>query len=383
MTDKTNGKDEFGGLAESLELMTAKELELINDMNDTGDMDDMGDLADLEARADLFDLDTVEKELAELIGNDKASWVRIYELMHTVEQNRLYDVAYRSFTAWVNDFATKSKVHVSLLWNRLKAGKMYARYEARARAAGRETTSLADLSASPDSLILIEKISQGNAAVADELTEKVIKGDLGRADLKNAWATVRADKNARVRVNAHDRHDASKKEQADSSGAAPGNPAAMTAMTAMTAKDIVLAICKQAWLPNPIEKAFQKPKFRVLTEFAIQTPTAHHARRIDALVLENSTPAEKETIAVHGIEIKVSKSDLLNDHKMQEYCDYVDYFWVAVPEELLDYAQSIALPTWGILTMDETGELRVVMPARHVEAPWRYQTIESALMKLL
>lgn len=368
MADRANQKDEFGGLAESLEMMKTKELELLTDLND------------VEERADLFDLDTVEKELAELIGNDKASWVRIYELMHTVEQNRLYDVAYRSFTAWVNDFATKSKVHVSLLWNRLKAGKMYARYEERARAAGRETTSMAELSASPDSLILIEKISQGNVTVADELTEKVIKGDLGRADLKNAWATVRADKNARVRVNAHD--DPKKSEKSESESEKEKEQVGK-GITAFAAKDIVLAICRQEWLPNPVEKAFQKPKFRVLTEFAIQTPTAHHARRIDALVLENSTPAEKETIAVHGIEIKVSKSDLLNDHKMQEYGDYVDYFWIAIPENLLEHAQSIALPTWGILTMDETGELRVAVPAQYTEVPLRYQTIESALMKLL
>lgn len=354
-------KSELTELTESLEMMKTKEFELREGMAQSG----------------MYDLDLVEKELAELIGNDKASWVRIYELMNTVEKNRLYDVAYRSFTAWVNDFATKSKVHVSLLWNRLKAGKMYAKYEERAKAEGRETTSMADLSASPDSLILVEKISQGNVAVADELTEKVIKGELGRADLKNAWATVRSDKASCVRVNAHDDPEKTKDQQ----DRPQKSVEQITKET--TARDIMLAICGQGWLPNPVEKPFQKPKFRVLSEFAIQTPTTHHARRIDALVLENSTPVERDDLAVHGIEIKVSKSDLLNDHKMQEYCDYVDYFWIAVPEELLEDAKSIALQKWGILTIDKMGKLTASVRAIRWRAPMRSRTIESALMKLL
>ena len=319
----------------------------------------------------------VEKELAELIGNDKTSWVRIYELMHTVEEERMYEAEHRSFTAWVNDFATKSNVHVSLLWSRLKAGKMYARYSERAQSEGRAAPALAELEASPDSLILVEKISQGNATVADALTEKVIRGELGRADLKNAWATVRASKGARVRVNAHDAPE--KATEPVEQGAPQDAPKA----DEISAKDIVLALCSSSWLPAPVEKAYQTPKYKLITEFPIQTPTAHHARRIDALVLETITTKGRDELAVHGVEIKVSKSDLLADHKMQEYVEHVDYFWIAVPQALLADVQEIKLPEWGVIVIDAQAGAKVAVPARRGSAPLRANTIESALIRIL
>ena len=79
----------------------------------------------------------IERELEVLLHEDKKSWVRIYELMNEVDSGKLYEGSFRSFTAWVNDLATKTGVHVSLLWSRLKAGRSYAAYEQRAAAKGR------------------------------------------------------------------------------------------------------------------------------------------------------------------------------------------------------------------------------------------------------
>ena len=120
-----------------------------------------------------------------------------------------------------------------------------------------------------------------------------------------------------------------------------------------------------------------------MTEFAVQTGTSHHARRIDALVLENMTPNEPGKISIHGIEIKVDKSDLLNDHKMQEYLDFVDFFWIAVPELLVDEAQSVIADGWGILTIDNDKKINVAVFAKKRKAICREQTLESAINKLL
>ena len=65
---------------------------------------------------------------------------------------------------------------------------------------------------------------------------------------------------------------------------------------------------------------------------------------------------------MHGIEIKVSRSDLEHDDKMAEYTQYVDCFWIAIPPHLVDDAKDLAMPCWGILSVDEE-KLEVVRSA--------------------
>ncbi len=161
-----------------------------------------------------------------------------------------------------------------------------------------------------------------------------------------------------------------------------------TFITSKTAADIVLALSRRNWLINNVDTytdRYTVSKYRVLTEFAVQTGTSHHARRIDALILENRTvEAEKAyKVHIHAVEIKVSKHDLLSDHKMQEYTDYADFFWIAVPEELKADAESIMLNDWGLITIDDKKELHVIKKAELHDAIFRDQTIETALIKIL
>ncbi|WP_343018495.1 MmcB family DNA repair protein [Catenibacterium mitsuokai] len=318
-------------------------------------------------------IDTIENELESILSSDKKSWVRIYELMDTVEREKLYSDQYSSYTKWVNALADKAKVHVSLLWNRKKAGRVYAAYEERAKACGRTVPAMAAVQVSADNFNLIEKIAGNNTDVADELIDKVLQGDMKRSDLKNAWQTVKADREASgkkiVRVNAYDKGIDVKTET-------------------ITAADIVLALSRRNWLINNVDTytdRYTVSKYRVLTEFAVQTGTSHHARRIDALILENRTvEAEKAyNVHIHAVEIKVSKHDLLSDHKMQEYTDYADFFWIAVPVELKDDALSIMLPEWGLITIDDQKELHVIKKAELHDAIFRDQTVETALIKIL
>lgn len=315
-------------------------------------------------------IDAIENELESILSSDKKSWVRIYELMDTVEREKLYSDQYSSYTKWVNALADKAKVHVSLLWNRKKAGRVYAAYEERANAQGKSVPAMADVAVSADNFNLIEKIAGNNTDVADELIDKVLHGDMKRSDLKNAWQTVKADREASgkksVRVNAYDKESIEVQTET------------------ITAADIVLALSRPNWLKNSVDR-YTQSKYRILTEFAVQTGTSHHARRIDALILENRTvEAEKPyNLHAHAIEIKVSKHDLLSDHKMQEYTDYADFFWIAVPEELKADAESIMLNDWGLITIDEKKELHVIKKAELHDAIFRDKTVETALIKIL
>ena len=318
-------------------------------------------------------IDVIENELETLLSADKKSWVRIYELMDSVEKEKLYTDKFSSYTKWVNALADKAHVHVSLLWNRKKAGRVYSAYEERAKERGRTVPSMNAIQVSADNFNLIEKIAGNNTDVADELIDKVLHGDMKRSDLKNAWQTVKADREASgkksVRVNGYDKGIDVKTET-------------------ITAADIVLALSRPNWLKNSVDTytdRYTQSKYRVLTEFAVQTGTSHYARRIDGLVMENLTVAAEKAynVHIHAVEIKVSKHDLLSDHKMQEYTDYADFFWIAVPEELKADAESIMLNDWGLITIDEKKELHVIKKAELHDAMFRDQTIETALIKIL
>lgn len=318
-------------------------------------------------------IEIIENELSKLISIDTESWTKIYKLMEQVEHENLFAEKYKSYTAWVNDFAERNKINVSLLWKRKKAGKYYAQYEERQHNKGNNVIAMQDLRISPDNIVLVEKIAGNNEQIADKLMDKVIKGDLKRADLKNAWQTIKAEREQEGkkvhRINAHDKHDIDKDN--------------INSNQSITAADIVLAFNSDEWITNKSEVKYIPRKYHIFTEFAVQTGTSRHARRIDILAIETLTTNNSNEINLHGIEIKVSKSDLLNDKKMQEYREFCDYFWLAIPENLIDDAQNIITDMWGIIAIDEQNNLKIIKTAKRYNASFRHQTITSAIIKLL
>lgn len=365
-----------------------------------------------ETAAAAENLNIIEKELDQLISDDKKSWIKIYKLLETVETQRLYTTNYRSFTAWINSLSTKLKIHVSVLWSRKKAGKIYSEYLSRAHAAGRSVTTLDDTAAPsipPESINYIDKIAGSNTAVADDLMDKLLNGNLSRNQLKSAWETVKAGRAAtgiKPRVNAHDAY-----KDAVSDATSTNNE------KQITAADIVLALTTSSeWLshigigtdastaspiiPNLTNHRSDRPdrhvtpKYRVMPEFAVRTGTSHFARRIDALVLENHTIEQLRDknyeLHLHAVEIKVDRHDLLGDHKMQEYCDFADFFWIAVPAVLEEDAQNILAPGWGLLVITDDADskrfsrsVRVAEKAKMSSGVMRDQTLSTALIKLL
>ena len=90
------------------------------------------------------------------------------------------------------------------------------------------------------------------------------------------------------------------------------------------------------------------------------------ARRLDAVVQDTW---RSTGFAVHGIEVKVFRSDLRREladpSKAGAFCDCLDYFWLAVPDKTI--AEGMALPNeWGVLACAGSGYLRQVRPARRL-----------------
>lgn len=285
----------------------------------------------------------VEKEIQEIIEADKSSWVQVYKLMTEVEAEKLYKDKYSSYTQWVNKIADDMHIHVSLLWRRKKAGAFYSEYQKRMLDKGKKV-SMDDLQGiSPDNLVLAERIAGNDTVVADQLINKIQQGELKRKDLSSALAAVkrsRAEKGIRSPANGYEKLKQQKQHKPD--------------QKKVTALDITAALeINRVWIGEAVDKIGRLPKYKVFTEFGVDSPGSHKARRIDALVVETITTEHPRQVKLHGIEIKVSRSDLEHDDKMSEYTPYIDRFWIAVPPYLVEDAEKLAMPCWGILSVDQ------------------------------
>lgn len=131
-------------------------------------------------------LNNIETQLSRYLAADKKNWIQTYLLMLEVQNKELYVVNYRSYTKWVNHLADSLSIHVSTLWSRLKAGKNYAEYAARAAEHGRTVPKIEEIDVSPDSLNLCAKVAGKNAVEMDKLVDQVVAGDLTRDNLRQA-----------------------------------------------------------------------------------------------------------------------------------------------------------------------------------------------------
>ena len=326
-------------------------------------------------------INEIENELLQLLAADRQHWVKIYRLMDTVEREHAYTTS--SYTQWVNQLADKAKVHVSLLWARKKAGYAYEQYAIRASKRGITVPELGDqqVSLSPDNINLAIKIAGNNDKVADELIDKIVAGELHRTDLKRVWDETKKERVAKGQnPYRKSRHDEGKDLSAES--------------CAVTAGAILYAIQHNSeWVIDNEHQTMcvsevrehrekQAPCYKVLPELAVRPGTSHNARRIDAAVFEDLNKSVHDfDVDIHGIEIKVDKNDLLGDHKMAEYTSYVDYFWIAIPEDLISFAEECAMPTWGILVF-RNGIIHVQRRAARLEAIMRSDTLVEAVKRL-
>ena len=100
-----------------------------------------------------------------------------------------------------------------------------------------------------------------------------------------------------------------------------------------------------------------------------------------ALICENLTE-ERWKLNLHAVEIKVSKSDLINDHKYTEYADFTDYIWLAIPEELVADAKETKLDKCGILVIKDN-KVQVIEQAQRLDAIRREEWLSRLALKLL
>ena len=127
-----------------------------------------------------------------------------------------------------------------------------------------------------------------------------------------------------------------------------------------------------------LRKRYQHPEWALCFEVANATGT--NARRYADAVAMNLFPSRG--LSIHGFEIKVSKSDFMNEianpeksAAVQQYCDH---WWIVAPASAVD--ESLLPKTWGWLRVD-TGKLVQVKGAPDLEAKPVTRAFMAALVR--
>lgn len=346
-------------------------------------------------------LSIIEAELKGLLTPATRQWALSYVLMKEVRDKKLYQDNYASFTQWVNDLADRLDYKVSNLWTRLQAGAQYEKFV--------ETYAKPHKIMAPGVLEVADKVAAGTIISASKIREKspergndamlkAINGELTKHQAELEWQHVRGDK--RRKHAEQKRHDKTVQHRVSAPKNVTGRSSYKVSdgdlrslmdeikpsdVSDVTAKDMCTAYRNNyLWCAPTGFHTRVRDVYMTVEELPTDSSTSQHARRMDVCVLTNLDQGFSSTgsLTIHCIENKVSKSDLVRDHKMGEYVSFCDYFWLSVTPELAKLAVAYASPNWGVLTVDEQGKIRVVQQATLHECPNRAVTYSQFLSKI-
>ncbi|EGO9003098.1 hypothetical protein D2A91_14130, partial [Enterococcus faecalis] len=264
-----------------------------------------------------MNLRKIEHEIEEILAKDTHSWVRLYELIREVEFNKLWRNEYSSFTRWIKHLAHVSGVTESLIWKRKKAGEIYFDYQQRAEGRGISVPNIEDVEVSPDNFELVEKISQGNNQIKDELMQQVLAKDIKRSDLLNTWSTIKTiqakEGGGIVKKNRYSKIDSSDEQ-------------------IFTISDFSFALSDSSWLQST-NNSYHKGKsvYKLVPDFSFYSSLLMRQVTLDFLLLENVSSKYTQELNTHSIEIVLSDSNLNNIILNPK----TNYSWIVVPEDVL------------------------------------------------
>ena len=300
------------------------------------------------------ELEKASNTVIKLMGKEtEKNWIELYLVIAKVEEEKLYQPEYRSLTAWGTALAQKGQFRLRELWRRKRAGETYRKYEERRKLIGKKFIPLEEANETkgltPRNLETVSKIAGGDRKIEDQLIDRLATGKMRKTQLDEMWY---AAKEYGVKVR-RSRHEPIEEDVT--------NPST----SSMSAHRIVTAIqCANQgdWLPEERQELpWKKDKYKVYTEVPVYTGTTKTPARIDVVVIETFGCKYKTEAMIHAIEIKISASDLEGDKKMNEYADFANYIWLAVPPELKETAENYiddaqGEQTWGLLLVETNPE---------------------------
>ncbi|EIR4022346.1 hypothetical protein LWX94_002668 [Enterococcus faecalis] len=311
-----------------------------------------------------MNLRKIEHEIEEILSKDTHSWVRLYELIREVEYSKLWRNEYSSFTQWIKHLAYVTGVTESLIWKRKKAGEIYFDYQQRARSRGVSVPNIEDVEVSPDNFELVEKISQGNSQIKDELMQQVLAKDIKRSDLLNTWATIKTiqAKEGRgiVKKNRYSKIDSSDEQ-------------------IFTISDFAFALSDSSWLQST-HNSYQKGKsvYKLVPDFSFYSSLLMRQITLDFMLLENVSSKYTQELNTHSIEIVLSDNNLNNVILNTK----TNYSWVVAPEDILPIAYKKLPEGIGLLKISSERKVQVVKHAILAKEVSKLDILQAFIVKI-
>lgn len=302
-----------------------------------------------------------EKVLVNVIDNDKNNWVKFYLLLKEIETSEIWKGIARSFSGWVKIFCLKNGINEATVWNKKRAGKFYEEYEKMKFEKGIKVIPISEIKISFESLVLLSKICDKAPTMIENLTEKTLNNELKRDDLREIYKSIR-DNKFNYDPGSLDSFRDNKEEL-----------------------KIISCLTNEQWLKEKKEKkyfksVFEQDKYKAISQFLIYNSPS--IIKINILVAENLT-TEPGEINLHGIEIKLSEEDFINDIRYFEYAKFVDFVWLAIPKRLLTIAKRYKFEECGILVIEDDDTLRIIQQAKRMKPSNIEKTLISLTLRLL
>lgn len=312
-----------------------------------------------------MNLRKIEHEIEEILSKDTHSWVRLYELIREVEYSKLWRNEYSSFTQWIKHLAYVTGVTESLIWKRKKAGEIYFDYQQRARSRGVSVPNIEDVEVSPDNFELVEKISQGNNQIKDELMQQVLAKDIKRSDLVNTWSTIKTiqakEGGGIVKKNRYSKIDSSDEQ-------------------IFTISDFSFALSESSWL-QIAKNSYHKGKsvYKLIPKFSFYSSLLMRSVTLDFLLLENVSSKYTQELNTHSIEIVFSDNKLNNIILNTK----TNYSWVVVPEDISLIALKQLPKEIGLLKISSKRIIQVVRNATLTNETSKLDILQAFIVKTI
>lgn len=349
-----------------------------------------------------YRLERAEKAIADAIAEQKHAWVSMYRVMQEVKNNELWKAKkkYHSFTAWEIDMAAKFGVQKRQLDDAMAAGRFYESVREKAAENGVELPKLEETPAavSPVTLRDAEKWSRtkGEEETA-AIVQKIADGDLKRREMAKLWKEEKKSGKAITYKSRHEKNAAAATEQPQT--VKDPNEITITA-------DLIKQILKtdSSWIPAPtvpdgweVLKYQDRKTYAGLDEFRIRVGRKS-PDRVDVMAFNVIETIRKDSkndayeVYIHGIEIKVSPYDLINDNKFTDYAASCDDLWLCIPDapKMIDAAKAKWEEfgqTFGVLVVNQsTYTVTRLLDCIHKlpnQGKNREETLATALIKLI
>lgn len=323
------------------------------------------------------ELEVIEQKLAPIVKKKDKSWIEVYRLLDIVEEEQLYSVSYKSYTAWLTDFAARTNVTVSLLWKKKKAGKFYDSYVDDRKYQNKSYIPIEQINMDPEVIVMIEKITAGNLSEAHKMIDRSMNGDITRRNLKTLWESEkkeRAEKGVPVqRMNKYDKDAFTELSYAGYSAKSATNI------------DILSSLCNEKWMFS-LYKHNETRKYRLLTEFSI----IKNRVETDYVIVENYTTRSQmgDLFNLHSVKIICEREDFLKKPDFRAYPEYMDYYWLAAPVVYMQEAKNYIknMENIGLILYDDEKNFSFIeKPAKHDSnfGVKRNNTMDSVVYYLL